>query len=66
MRWALVAGGVVLDFVGSVWIAQGLNLLGGSPMTGEPFWAVVGVVLSIVGICAIVLGVRPRPGSTKS
>jgi hypothetical protein len=65
MRWGLVAAGVVADFIGSIWIAQGLNMLGGSPMTGQPFWAVAGVILCIVGICAIVVGVRPRPGSSK-
>jgi hypothetical protein len=34
-------------------------------MTGELFWAFAGVVLSIIGIGAIVVGLRPRPGSAK-
>jgi hypothetical protein len=63
MRWGLVAGGIAADLVGSIWIAQGLNVLGGSPMTGDLFWAFAGVVLSIIGIGAIVVGLRP-PVST--
>jgi hypothetical protein len=39
---------IVLLAVGLLWIGQGMNLLGGSAMSGQPFWAVVGVALVVV------------------
>lgn len=46
---------VVLALVGLVWIGQGLGFIGGSVMSGDPFWAVAGAVL--VGL-ALVVGIR--------
>jgi hypothetical protein len=39
---------LALLLVGLVWIAQGIGLLGGSAMSGQSFWAVVGVVLVVL------------------
>jgi len=39
----------LLALVGLIFIGQGLGYIGGSGMTGQPFWAVVGVVLLVVG-----------------
>ena len=39
---------IVLLAVGLLWIGQGMNLLGGRAMSGQPFWAVVGVALVVV------------------
>lgn len=35
----------VLGLVGLIFIGQGLGFIGGSGMTGQPFWAVVGAVM---------------------
>jgi glucose dehydrogenase len=48
--WVRRIVGVVLVLVGAVWFAQGINVLGGSPMTGNAFWAVVGLPMMIVGV----------------
>lgn len=48
--WLRRIVGVVLVLVGAVWFAQGINVLGGSPMTGNAFWAVVGLPMMIVGV----------------
>jgi hypothetical protein len=40
---------VVLALVGLIFIGQGLGYIGGSGMTGQPFWAVVGAVLLVAG-----------------
>jgi uncharacterized membrane protein SirB2 len=58
MRKALVGVGVVLILLGGLWILQGIGILGGSVMTGQTFWAIVGVILLIVGIVLSALGVR--------
>lgn len=33
---------LVLAAVGFVWLGQGIGLIGGSFMTGDPTWAVIG------------------------
>ena len=66
MRKALVGGGVVLILLGGLWILQGIGILGGSVMTGQTFWAIVGVILLIVGIVLSALGVRPRPATPSA
>jgi hypothetical protein len=52
--------GALLDLLGVVWLLQGLNILGGSPMTGDPFWAVAGTVLMVAGSMIVVLSVVRR------
>lgn len=51
MRWKVFVGaGGALSLTGVVWILQGLDQLGGSPMTGQPFWAWAGLASLIVGL----------------
>jgi glucose dehydrogenase len=45
----LIAG-LALVLVGAVWFLQGLDLLGGSSMTGNPFWSYVGAPMVVVGV----------------
>jgi protein-S-isoprenylcysteine O-methyltransferase Ste14 len=37
-----------------VWIAQGTNEVGGSGMSGNAQWTVIGVVLVIIGLAMLV------------
>jgi hypothetical protein len=39
----------VLAVVGLVWIGQGLGYIGGSGMSGQPIFAVIGAVLVLAG-----------------
>lgn len=39
---------VVALLVGVVWIGQGLGLIGGSAMSDQPIWAVVGAGLVVI------------------
>jgi hypothetical protein len=55
--------GVVLVVVGGVWIGQGVGAIGGSFMTGEVVWAVIGAVAVFFG-AALLVGVR-RTRSTR-
>ncbi len=41
--------GVILMLVGLVWIGQGINLLPGSMMSGQPVYAVLGLVVVVLG-----------------
>jgi len=41
--------GVLVFFVGLIWTLQGLDILQGSPMTGQTLWAIVGPIVAVVG-----------------
>lgn len=58
-----VGVGIVLVLIGAVWFFQGIGMLGGSPMTGQSFWAIVGSILIIAGILLGLLGARSGPAS---
>jgi hypothetical protein len=59
--WSLV-GGAVLVLVGLLWILQGLNVVGGSGMSGQGIWAVIGVVIGAAGVLLVVRSLRTSPG----
>ena len=52
--------GVLLILVGGLWLLQGLNVLGGSAMSGSSLWAVVGPIVAVIGVVLIVVGLRRR------
>ena len=49
MKTALKVIGVLVFLVGGVWFLQGLNILPGSYMTGNPQWAINGAIAMVVG-----------------
>ena len=51
--------GVLLVLVGIVWTLQGLDILGGSGMSGVAIWAVIGPFVSLVGV-VVALGARRK------
>jgi hypothetical protein len=52
-----VLGRAVLGFllcaVGIVWIGQGTNLIGGSFMSGESVWALIGGACLVAGLALL-------------
>jgi hypothetical protein len=62
MRWLWLVIGFLLVLTGIVWTLQGLDLLGGSAMSGNRIWAVIGPVVAIAGLAVVVAGVRRRAG----
>jgi hypothetical protein len=61
MRWIPMIVGIVLILLGGLWLLQGVGILGGSVMTGQTFWAIVGLILLIGGIALCAFGLRRRP-----
>ena len=53
--------GAVLVVVGGVWIAQGTGALGGSFMTGEGLWTVIGIIAALFGISLLIGTAREAP-----
>jgi uncharacterized membrane protein HdeD (DUF308 family) len=56
----LVALGGLFLVVGVIWLGQGVGLIGGSFMTGEAVWAVIGAVCIVFGALLVRAGFRWR------
>lgn len=54
-KWLGLAVGVLLDVIGVTWILQGSGLLPGSFMTGQVFWAYMGIAAVGVGLILTVV-----------
>jgi hypothetical protein len=50
MRIFLDIIGILLILVGGVWFLQGINVLPGSFMTGNPQWAVNGGIAIVIAL----------------
>jgi nucleoside recognition membrane protein YjiH len=46
-----------------VWFLQGIDVLGGSGMSGQTLWAVIGPVVALAGVGLVVAA---RRGSRRS
>ena len=55
----LMVGGI-LCLVGAVWFGQGIGAIGGSFMSGEAIWAVIGAVAVLFGGALIMGELRDR------
>ncbi len=60
-RIVLLVMGVVLILMGVLWTMQGLDIVGGSAMSGQTLWAVVGPIVVIVGAVLLFRGLRTQP-----
>jgi hypothetical protein len=54
----LTAVGVVLTIAGVIWALQGFGVIGGSFMSGNSVWAIIGPVVAAVGLVITGIGVR--------
>lgn len=56
MKTILYIIGALLILSGAVWVLQGVNILPGSFMTGDPQWAINGAITIVIGIGLILFG----------
>jgi len=61
MRTSGIVVGLLLIVFGVVWILQGINVLPGSFMSGQPGYAVLGLAVTIVGLVILLRSARRRP-----
>jgi hypothetical protein len=54
----LTAVGVVVTIAGVIWALQGFGVIGGSFMSGNSVWAVIGPIVAVVGLLVTGLGIR--------
>ena len=59
---ATVVVGVLLVLVGLLWVGQGAGLVGGSFMSGQAIWAVIGAVAIFFGSSLLMGFRRSRKG----
>jgi hypothetical protein len=60
VRWATVIPGLVCLLVGALWALQGAGVVGGSFMTRQTLWIVIGTPLAVVGLFLIYRGLPRR------
>ena len=56
MRKLFYVIGGLLILAGAVWVLQGVNILPGSFMTGDPQWTINGAITIVIGIGLILFG----------
>jgi hypothetical protein len=54
--------GIVLILAGGTFFLQGINVLPGSYMTGDPQWAINGGILIVIGIGLLIWARRKNKG----
>lgn len=57
-RGLAVTAGLVLALAGGLFTLQGLGYVGGSPMSDERFWAMVGPIIAGFGVALVIVGLR--------
>ena len=55
----LIAGGALLVVMGAIWSLQGAGLLGGSAMSDDRRWLIIGLATVAVGAALAYRGARP-------
>ncbi len=59
-HWWLLGLGVLTESIGAIWILLGTNVMPGSLMSGQTFWAVAGGVVAAVGLVLVILALRHK------
>jgi hypothetical protein len=60
MRFVLNILGGLIFLAGLVWFLQGINVLPGSIMTGDPQWAINGAIMMAVALVLFFFANRRR------
>ena len=63
--WTLMTFGLLAVVLGGLWTLQGLDVVGGSVMSGVRIWSLIGPAVALIGLVLIVLGVRRRARAKK-
>ena len=64
MRLIWLVIGVLALIAGVIWTLQGFNILGGSVMSGQRMWAIIGPIVAIVGLALLALSLVGRRRAT--
>jgi hypothetical protein len=64
VRLPFLIPGVLLLLIGLIWTLQGAGVLGGSFMTGQRMWLVIGIVVAVAGLVLGYFGLGARAQRT--
>ncbi len=56
---------VLIILVGAVWFLQGINVIGGSVMTGQSQWTLIGGIAFVIGIVLLIFANRKRASAPQ-
>lgn len=56
---------VLIILVGGVWFLQGINVIGGSAMTGQSQWTLIGGIAFVIGVVLLIFTNRKRMSSPQ-
>jgi hypothetical protein len=54
----LTAVGVIATIAGIIWALQGFGVIGGSFMSGNSVWAIIGPIVAVAGLLLTAIGIR--------
>lgn len=54
----LTAVGVIVTIAGVIWALQGFGVIGGSFMSGDSVWAIIGPIVAVAGLLITGIGIR--------
>ena len=60
MRIAIGALGVVVALFGLLWALQGFGVVGGSFMSNNTTWAIIGPIVLVIGIALVFVAFRRK------
>jgi hypothetical protein len=60
MKIILNVVGIILILAGGTFFLQGINILPGSYMTGDPQWAINGGIMVVIGIGLVIWAWRKK------
>ena len=58
--WVSLVVGALIALIGLFWIGQGVGLIGGGFMSGNGIWAVIGLVIGVIGALLVIRALRVR------
>jgi hypothetical protein len=64
MRWVWIIVGVLALATGVLWTLQGLGIIGGSVMTGQFIYVIIGPIVALIGLALLFIGWRQRPSAS--
>jgi drug/metabolite transporter (DMT)-like permease len=62
----LIAAGALITIAGVVWALQGFGVVGGSFMSGNSIWAIIGPLVALAGLAIAAVGVRRLRASARA
>ena len=62
LGWLRFASGVIVFGIGVLWALQGIGVVGGSVMTRQTQWLLIGLLVAVIGLWLIYRALRPRQG----